>query len=104
MTFARWVPSPVENLTIRWVSNLIVCFAPTLSSGEDTLMIRGGVYDGERLLGLLLGVLLLVLDEILLVHACKCSEPLVEALVLALELLLGVDVLLAAEPVGVGDL
>ena len=104
MTFARWVPSPVVNLTIRWVSNLIVCFAPTLSSGEDTLMIRGGEYDGDLLLGLLLGVLLLVLDEILLVQACKCSEPLVEALVLALELLLGVDVLLAAEPVGVGDL
>ena len=104
MTLARWVPSPVENFTILWVSNLIVCFGPTLSSGEATLMIRGGVYDGERFLGLLPGVLLLVLDEILLVHACKCSEPLVEALVLGLELLLGVDVLLAAEPVGVGDL
>ena len=60
-------------------------------------MIRGGEYDGDLLLGLLLGVLLLVLDESLLVQACKCSEPLVEALVLALELLLGVDVLFVVE-------
>ena len=88
------------NLTIRWVSNFIVCFAPTLSSGEDTLTIRGGEYDGDLLLGLLLGVLLLVLD----VQACKCSEPRVDALVLALELLLGVGVLLDVEPLGVGDL
>ena len=87
------------NLTIRWVSNFIVCFAPTLSSGEDTLIILGGEYDGDLLaLALLLGVLLLVLD----VQACKCSEPLVEALVLARELLLGVGVLLAV--LGVGDL
>ena len=87
-------------LVIRWVSNFIVCFAPTLSSGEDTLTILGGEYDGDLLLGLLLRVLLLVLD----VQACKCSEPLVEALVLALELLLGVGVLLVVEPLGVGDL
>ena len=88
------------NLTIRWVSNFIVYFAPTLSLGEDTLTILGGEYDGDLLLVLLLGVLLLVLE----VQACKCSEPLVDALVLALELLLGVGVLLAVVPLGVGDL
>ena len=102
MTFARWVPSPVLHLTTRCVSNLIVCFGPTLSSGETTLMLRVGEYEGDLLLCLLLGVLLLVLDESLLVQACKCSEPLVEALVEALELLLGVGVL--AESLGVGDL
>ena len=88
------------NLTIRWVSNFIVCLLPTLSSGEDTLTILGGEYDGDLLLVLLLGVLLLVLE----VQACKCSEPRVDALVLALELLLGVGVLLDVEPLGVGDL
>ena len=88
------------NLTIRWVSNFIVCFAPTLSSGEDTLTILGGEYDGDLLLALLLAVLLLVLE----VQACKCSEPRVDALVLALELLLGVCVLLDVELLGVGDL
>ena len=102
MTFARWVPSPVLHLTTRCVSNLMVCFGPTLSSGETTLMLRVGEYEGDLLLCLLLGVLLLVLDESLLVQACKCSEPLVEALVEALELLLGVGVL--AESLGVGDL
>ena len=94
------MPSPLVNLTIRWVSNFIVCLLPTLSSGEDTLTILGGEYDGDLLLGLLLGVLLLVLE----VQACKCSEPRVDALVLALELLLGVGVLLDVEPLGVGDL
>ena len=88
------------NLTIRWVSNFIVCLLPTLSSGEDTLTILGGEYDGDLLLALLLGVLLLVLE----VQACKCSEPQVDALVLALELLLGVGVLLDVVPLGVGDL
>ena len=88
------------NLTIRWVSNFIVCLLPTLSSGEDTLTILGGEYDGDLLLALLLGVLLLVLE----VQACRCSEPRVDALVLALELLLGVGVLLDVEPLGVGDL
>ena len=87
-------------LVIRWVSNFIVCLLPTLSSGEDTLTILGGEYDGDLLLALLLGVLLLVLE----VQACKCSEPRVDALVLALELLLGVGVLLDVEPLGVGDL
>ena len=88
------------NFTIRWVSNFIVCLLPTLSSGEDTLTILGGEYDGDLLLALLLGVLLLVLE----VQACKCSEPRVDALVLALELLLGVGVLLDVVPLGVGDL
>ena len=88
------------NLTIRWVSNFIVCLLPTLSSGEDTLTILGGEYDGDLLLALLLGVLLLVLE----VQACRCSEPRVDALVLALELLLGVGDLLAVVPLGVGDL
>ena len=88
------------NLTIRWVSNFIVCLLPTLSSGEDTLTILGGEYDGDLLLALLLGVLLLVLE----VQACRCSEPRVDALVLALELLLGVGVLLDVVPLGVGDL
>ena len=87
-------------LVIRWVSNFIVCLLPTLSSGEDTLTILGGEYDGDLLLARLLEVLVLVLE----VQACRCSEPLVDALVLALELLLGVGDLLAVEPLGVGDL
>ena len=87
-------------LVIRWVSNFIVCLLPTLSSGEDTLTILGGEYDGDLLLARLLEVLVLVLE----VQACRCSEPRVDALVLALELLLGVGVLLDVEPLGVGDL
>ena len=85
---------------ILWVSSFIVCLLPTLSSGEDTLTILGGEYDGDLLLARLLGVLVLVLE----VQACRCSEPRVDALVLALELLLGVGVLLDVEPLGVGDL
>ena len=87
-------------LVIRWVSNFIVCLLPTLSSGEDTLTILGGEYDGDLLLARLLEVLVLVLE----VQACRCSEPRVDALVLALEILLGVGVLLAVVPLGVGDL
>ena len=87
-------------LVILWVSNFIVCLLPTLSSGEDTLTILGGEYDGDLLLARLLEVLVLVLE----VQACRCSEPRVDALVLALELLLGVGVLLDVVPLGVGDL
>ena len=94
------MPSPVVYLVILWVSSFIVCLLPTLSSGEDTLTILGGEYDGDLLLARLLEVLVLVLE----VQACRCSEPRVDALVLALELLLGVGVLLDVEPLGVGDL
>ena len=87
-------------LVIRWVSNFIVCLLPTLSSGEDTLTILGGEYDGDLLLARLLEVLVLVLE----VQACRCSEPRVDALVLALALLLGVGDLLDVVPLGVGDL
>ena len=87
-------------LVILWVSNFIVCLLPTLSSGEDTLTILGGEYDGDLLLARLLGVLVLVLE----VQACRCSEPRVDALVLALALLLGVGDLLGVVPLGVGDL
>ena len=87
-------------LVIRWVSNFIVCLLPTLSSGEDTLTILGGEYDGDLLLARLLEVLVLVLE----VQACRRSEPRVDALVLALTLLLGVGDLLGVVPLGVGDL
>ena len=87
-------------LVIRWVSNFIVCLLPTLSSGEDTLTILGGEYDGDLLLARLLEVLVLVLE----VQACRRSEPRVDALVLALTLLLGVDDLLGVVLLGVGDL
>ena len=87
-------------LVIRWVSSFIVCLLPTLSSGEDTLTILGGEYDGDLLLARLLEVLVLVLE----VQACRRSEPRVDALVLALTLLLGVGDLLGVVPLGVGDL
>ena len=87
-------------LVILWVSNFIVCLLPTLSSGEDTLTILGGEYDGDLLLARLLEVLVLVLE----VQACRRSEPRVDALVLALTLLLGVGDLLGVVPLGVGDL
>ena len=87
-------------LVILWVSSFIVCLLPTLSSGEDTLTILGGEYDGDLLLARLLEVLVLVLE----VQACRRSEPRVDALVLALTLLLGVGDLLGVVPLGVGDL
>ena len=87
-------------LVILWVSSFIVCLLPTLSSGEDTLTILGGEYDGDLLLARLLEVLVLVLE----VQACSRSEPRVDALVLALTLLLGVGDLLGVVPLGVGDL
>ena len=87
-------------LVIRWVSSFIVCLLPTLSSGEDTLTILGGEYDGDLLLARLLEVLVLVLE----VQACRRSEPRVDALVLALTLLLGVGDLLGVVLLGVGDL
>ena len=87
-------------LVIRWVSNFIVCLLPTLSSGEDTLTTLGGEYDGDLLLARLLEVLVLVLE----VQACRRSEPRVDALVLALTLLLGVGDLLGVVLLGVGDL
>ena len=87
-------------LLIQWVSSFIVCLLPTLSSGEDTLTILGGEYDGDLLLARLLEVLVLVLE----VQACRRSEPGVDALVLALTLLLGVGDLLGVVLLGVGDL
>ena len=87
-------------LVILWVSSFIVCLLPTLSSGEDTLTILGGEYDGDLLLARLLEVLVLVLE----VQACRRSEPRVDALVLALTLLLGVGDLLGVVLLGVGDL
>ena len=93
------------NLTIRWVSNFIVCFAPTLSSGEDTLTTLGGEYDGDLLLPLLLEVLVLGGVDVREVQACRRSEPRVDALVLALTLLLeGEGDLLGVGLLGVGDL
>ena len=94
------MPSSVVYLVILWVSSFIVCLLPTLFSGEDTLTILGGEYDGDLLLARLLEVLVLVLE----VQACRCSEPRVDALVLALALLLGVGDLLDVVPLGVGDL
>jgi len=90
----------VVYLVILWVSSFIVCLLPTLSSGEDTLTILGGEYDGDLLLACLLEVLVLVLE----VQACRRSEPRVDALVLALTLLLGVGDLLGVVLLGVGDL
>ena len=94
------MPSPVVYLVILWVSSFIVCLLPTLSSGEDTLTTLGGEYDGDLLLARLLEVLVLVLE----VQACRRSEPRVDALVLALTLLLGVGDLLGVVLLGVGDL
>ena len=85
---------------ILWVSSFIVTLLPTLSSGEDTLTTLGGEYDGDLLLARLLEVLVLVLE----VQACRRSEPRVDALVLALTLLLGVGDLLGVVLLGVGDL
>ena len=94
------MPSPVVYFVILWVSSFIVCLLPTLSSGEDTLTTLGGEYDGDLLLARLLEVLVLVLE----VQACRRSEPRVDALVLALTLLLGVGDLLGVVLLGVGDL
>ena len=87
-------------LVILWVSSFIVCLLPTLSLGEDTLTTLGGEYDGDLLLARLLEVLVLVLE----VQAFRRSEPRVDALVLALTLLLGVGDLLGVVLLGVGDL
>ena len=94
------MPSPVVYFVILWVSSFIVTLLPTLSSGEDTLTTLGGEYDGDLLLARLLEVLVLVLE----VQACRRSEPRVDALVLALTLLLGVGDLLGVVLLGVGDL
>ena len=91
-------------LVILWVSSFIVCLLPTLSSGEDTLTTLGGEYDGDLLLARLLEVLVLGGVAVLEVQACRRSEPRVDALVLALTLLLGVGDLLGVVLLGVGDL
>ena len=89
---------------ILWVSSFIVNLLPTLSSGEDTLTTLGGEYDGDLLLARLLEVLVLGGVAVLEVQACRRSEPRVDALVLALTLLLGVGDLLGVVLLGVGDL
>ena len=89
---------------ILWVSSFIVTLLPTLSSGEDTLTTLGGEYDGDLLLARLLEVLVLGGVAVLEVQACRRSEPRVDALVLALTLLLGVGDLLGVVLLGVGDL
>ena len=94
------MPSPVWYFVILWVSSFIVTLLPTLSSGAATLTTLGGEYDGDLLLARLLEVLVLVLE----VQACRRSEPRVDALVLALTLLLGVGDLFGVVLLGVGDL
>ena len=98
------MPSPVVYFVILWVSSFIVTLLPTLSSGEDTLTTLGGEYDGDLLLARLLEVLVLGGVAVLEVQACRRSEPRVDALVLALTLLLGVGDLLGVVLLGVGDL